>query len=237
MRKLYILTLIALVVCFGFGRLHAQSFASITGTVTDQTGAVVSNVSILLENSSTGDQYKATTNAEGSYTISKVKPGPGYQITFRQAGFEPLVITGLYLNVNTTRTQDGKLVVGSEQQSVSVSATAESVTINTTDATVGNNFEVQDLNNLPIQIRDSPAALFTQQPGVTLDGSVTGARTDQSNVTLDGLEVNELATGNFGAIVGSAPVDSVLEFRGVTADPLVTAGEGGGGQYELVTRS
>ena len=237
MRKLYILTLIALVVCFGFGRLHAQSFASITGTVTDQTGAVVSNVSILLENSSTGDQYKATTNAEGSYTISKVKPGPGYQITFRQAGFEPLVITGLYLNVNTTRTQDGKLVVGSEQQSVSVSATAESVTINTTDATVGNNFEVQDLNNLPIQIRDSPAALFTQQPGVTLDGSVTGARTDQSNVTLDGLEVNDLATGNFGAIVGTAPVDSVQEFRGVTADPLFTAGEGGGGQYELVTRS
>ncbi|MBS1803855.1 MAG: carboxypeptidase regulatory-like domain-containing protein [Acidobacteria bacterium] len=237
MKKLYTLTLIALVFCLGISQLHAQSFASITGTVTDQTGAVVSNVSIVLENSGTGDEYKATTNSEGSYTISNVKPGPGYQITFKGEGFNPLVITGLYLNVNATRTQNGKLVVGGGQQSVTVSAATEAITINITDATVGNNFEVQDLNNLPVQFRDSPSALFTQQPGVTLDGSVTGSRTDQSNVTLDGLDVNDLATGNFGAIVGSAPVDSVQEFRGVSASPLSSAGEGGGGQYELVTRS
>ena len=102
---------------------------------------------------------------------------------------------------------------------------------------MGNNFQVQDLNNLPIANRDSPAALFTQQPGVTLDGAVTGARVDQDNVSLDGLDVNDSATGQFEAIVGNAPVDSVQEFRGVTAGQLSSAGEGGGGQYQLVTRA
>lgn len=237
MRKFRVLALIAFMLCLGLAQLKAQSFASITGIVTDQTGAVVPNINVLLQNPSTGVEYKAVTNAEGSYTISNVPPGPGYKISFNGAGFEPVEITGMYLNVNTTRTQNAKLAVGGGQQSVLVSATTESITIDTVDATVGNNFEVQDLNSLPIANRDSPSALFYQQPGVTLDGSVTGARTDQSNVTLDGLDVNDLATGQFGAIVGHAPVDSVQEFRGVSAGPLASAGEGGGGQYELVTRS
>lgn len=237
MRKFRALALVALVLCLGFGQLKAQSFASITGVVTDQTGAVVPNISVLLQNPSTGVEYKAVTNGEGSYTISNVQPGPGYKVSFSGTGFDPVVITGMYLNVSATRTQNAKLVVGGGQQSVQVSATAEAITIDTVDASIGNNFEVQDLNSLPIQNRDSPSALFYQQPGVTLDGSVTGARTDQSNVSLDGLDVNDLATGQFGAIVGRAPVDSVQEFRGVSAGPLASAGEGGGGQYELVTRS
>jgi len=236
-RLLYVLALLAFVVCVGSPRLQGQTFASITGTVTDSTGAVVPNVYVLLQNPSTGVDFRGSTNGEGSYTISNVPPGPGYKITLSGTGFEPVVITGMYLNVNTTRTQNARLTVGSSQQTVTVSATTEAITIDTVDATVGNNFEVQDLNNLPIQNRDSPSALFYQQPGVTLDGSVTGARTDQSNVSLDGLDVNDLATGQFGAIVGHAPVDSVQEFRGVSASPLSSAGEGGGGQYELVTRS
>ncbi len=236
-RLLYVLALLAFVVCVGSPWLQGQTFASITGTVTDSTGADVPNVYVLLQNPSTGVEFRGSTNGEGSYTISNVPPGPGYKITLSGTGFEPVVITGMYLNVNTTRTQNARLTVGSSQQTVTVSATTEAITIDTVDATVGNNFEVQDLNNLPIQNRDSPSALFYQQPGVTLDGSVTGARTDQSNVSLDGLDVNDLATGQFGAIVGHAPVDSVQEFRGVSASPLSSAGEGGGGQYELVTRS
>ena len=216
--------------------LRAQDVAAITGVVTDPTGAVVQGVSLTLENPSTSVSYKALTNSLGSYTIQNVQPGPGYKITFTAAGFKTEVVTGLYLNVNSTRTQNAKLTVGGSTQSVEVSAAADNVTLDSVDATVGNNFQVQDLNNLPIANRDSPAALFTQQPGVTLDGAVTGARTDQNNVTLDGLEVNDNATGQFEAIVGSAPVDSVQEFRGVTAGELSSAGQGGGGQFDLVTR-
>ena len=217
--------------------LRAQDVASLTGEVTDASGASIPGAQVELVNTTTGATYKAVTNGSGSYTLSNLPPGPGYKATFTAKGFRPVVISGIYLNVDATRTQNAKLPVGGDTQTVEVSASNENVTLNTTDATVGNNFEVQFLNDLPIANRDSPAALFTQQPGVTLDGAVTGARVDQTNVTLDGLEVNDNATGSFGTIVANAPVDSVQEFRGVTAGPLSSAGQGGGGQFELVTRS
>ncbi|HXR38712.1 MAG TPA: carboxypeptidase-like regulatory domain-containing protein [Terracidiphilus sp.] len=217
--------------------LQAQSVAAITGVVADQTGAVVPGATVTLENTETGVTYRTVTNGIGSYTINEVKPGPGYKITFTHAGFKPLAISGIYMNVDATRTQNARLTIGTDQETVQVSAVAENVTLDTTDATVGNNFQVQEMNDLPVENRDTPAALFYQQPGVTDQGAVTGARTDQSNVTLDGLEVNDNATGQFGAIVGTAPVDSVQEFRGVTAASLSSAGQGGGGQFELVTRS
>jgi len=217
--------------------LKAQDMASITGLVTDTSGAVIPGANVELVNTTTNSAYKAVTNEVGEYTIANVNPGPGYKLTFSRDGFQSVVISGVYLNVNATRTQNAKLPIGSTTQSVEVSASSENVTLNTTDATVGNNFEVQFLNELPVQNRDSPAALFYQQPGVTLDGAVTGARVDQTNVTVDGLEVNDEATGAFGAIVANAPVDSVQEFRGVTAGMLSSSGQGGGGQFELVTRS
>ena len=194
---------------------HAQDLASITGVVSDASGAVIANANIMLANDSTGVAYKAVSNSVGSYTIANVSPGPGYKITFTASGFKTVVITGIYLSETNTRTQDARLTVGAEAQTVEVSAAAENVTLNTTDATVGNNFQVSELNDLPVANRDSPAALFLQQPGVTVQGAVTGARTDQSNVTLHGLEMNDTASGQFGAIVGNAPVDSVQEFRGV----------------------
>jgi hypothetical protein len=217
-------------------QLRAQDVAGITGVITDPAGAVIPGVAVTLQNPSTGAVYTGVGNAEGSYTLNEIKPGPGYTITFTKDGFKPTTITGVYMNVDSTRTQNVKLSVGTVSQTVVVSATNQDVTLNTTDATIGNNFQVQDLNNLPVEDRSNPSALFYQQPGVTLSGAVTGAREDQTNVTLDGLEVNDEATGNFGNIVGNAPVDSVQEFRGVTAGPLSSAGQGGGGQFELVTR-
>jgi hypothetical protein len=217
--------------------LHAQDVASITGVVTDQTGAVLPGVDVTLENPQTGVKYTATTNSDGSYTINQVKPGPGYKIEFNHDGFSGTVFFGVYMNVDTTRTQNAKLALGKASETVQVSAASENVTLDTTDATVGNSFQVQVLNDMPIQNRSNPSALFVDQPGVTLDGAVTGARVDQSRVTVDGLDVNDMATGQFGTIIGSAPVDSVQEFRGVTAGELSSANGGGGGEFELVTKS
>jgi hypothetical protein len=230
--------LLLLVCAFGFQtKVRAQDVASMTGTVTDSSGATIAGIQVVLTNVTNGAKYKVVTNSAGSYSILNATPGPGYSATFSGSGFQSQGISGIYLNVGATRTQNVQLTVGAVVQSIEVSAANEGVTLNTTDATVGNNFEVQFLNDLPIANRDSPAALFTQQPGITLDGAVTGARVDQDNVTLDGLDVNDNETGNFGAIVANAPVDSVQEFRGVTAGPLSSAGEGGGGQFDLVTRS
>ncbi len=216
---------------------HAQDLASITGVVSDSSGAVIPGAGVLLANDSTSASYKAVTNSVGSYSIANVAPGPGYKITFTATNFKTVVITGIYLSVSNTRTQNAKLTIGPASQTIEVSAASENVTLNTTDATIGNNFQVKELNDLPVEDRSNPTALFYQQPGVTLDGAVTGSRTDQSNVTLDGLEVNDNATGEFGVIVGNAPVDSVQEFRGVVGDPLSNEGQGGGGQFDLVTKS
>src|SRR5947207_1880495 len=188
--------------------LKAQDVASVTGVVTDATGAVIPGTRVVLLNTATNLSYTAETNAIGSYTIVNVPPGPGYRISFSRDGFTPSVVTDVYLNVNTTRTQNARLTVGSTIQTVEVSAASETITLNTTDATVGNNYEVQMVNELPVQIRDSPAALFSIQPGATSDGAITGARVDQNNVTLDGLDVNDMATGQFGVVTDKATEDS-----------------------------
>jgi hypothetical protein len=232
--------LLVFVVVFAV-QLNAQDHSAIAGTVTDPTGAVVPGVQVTLTNPSTGSAYRAVTSSLGAYMIQNVSPGPGYKITFEGAGFKPVTITDLYLNVSATRTQNAQLVVGAAAQSVEVSAATQNVTVDTTDATIGNNFEVEMVNQLPVQIRDTPAALFTMQPGVSEDSngehSVTGARTDQSHVTLDGLDVDDRGTGQFGIVTGNAPVDSVQEFRGVTAGQTANFDSGGGGQFQLVTKS
>ncbi len=105
------------------------------------------------------------------------------------------------------------------------------------------------VHELPIEARESPTALLDLLPGVvdtnsgnddnggSREGAVTGARTDQSNVTLDGLDVNDFSTGQAFATVGDAPVDSIQEFGAQTANPLSASGRGSGGEVELVTKS
>jgi hypothetical protein len=217
--------------------LTAQDTASIVGTVTDATGAAVSGATVVLTDSATGKSYSTVTSSTGSYTFANVTPGPGYKETVSRPGFQTTVLTDLYLNVSATRTQNVKLAIGAVSETVSVSGANQTVTLDTTDASVGNNFQVQYLNDLPVQFRDSPTALFQDQPGVTSAGSATGARTDQTRVTLDGLDVNDQAYGSAFAVVGNAPVDSVQEFRGTVAGMLSSAGAGGGAQFDLVTKS
>jgi len=240
--------LIALFSCSLY--LVAQDTASVVGTVTDATGAVVPGASIELANPATGKVYKAVTGKNGSYTLDSIIPGPGYKETVSRDGFLTVVLSDIYVNVASTRTQNVKLAVGSVAVTIEVSAANQGETLNTTDASVGNNFQVQYLNELPVAMRDSPTALLAQQPGMTMDGSATGARTDQNRLTLDGLDVSDMASGailynassnpttsTLHTIIGNAPVDSVQEFRGTTAGALSSNGNGGGGQFDMITKS
>ena len=245
MRSKQFLTALALftvLVFLSLPQAFAQQLAAVTGTVTDPTGAAIPGVAVTIRSSSTGVTYKTVTNGAGVYTLSDVKPGPGYIITFSHSGFKTVSISGIYMNVAATRTQNAEMPVGSAVQTVKVSAASQNVTLDTTNATLGNNFQVQFLQDLPVENRDSPAVLFTQQPGVSSGGTssqigaTTGARVDQDRVTLDGLDVNDMATGQFGAIVANAPVDSVQEFRGVVAGDQAATNSGGGGHFQLVTK-
>jgi hypothetical protein len=226
--------------------VYAQTSATVNGVVTDPSGAVIPGVAVTISNPATGVRYDVKTDSAGSYRFSNVPPGPGYVMEFSGQGFAPYKVSDVYVNVANARTQNAKLQPGGTTVEVQVNDTA-AVTLNTTDASIGNNFQVSKLQDLPVQDRTSPGALFTLQPGITSSGATTGARTDQNNTTIDGLDVNDFATGNFvvttgnatnpHAITGDAPVDSIQEFRGTTSGFTADNGPGGGGQFQLVTKS
>ncbi|MGB6722126.1 MAG: carboxypeptidase-like regulatory domain-containing protein [Terracidiphilus sp.] len=242
MSALFVLA--SLPVCYG-----QEDVSGMTGEITDPSGAAVTNAVVILMNPTTGLKFTQTTNAAGVYRFSEIPPGQGYEARITSPGFAPLDIRNIYLTVATVRTQNAVLKVGGHTEAIEVTASNSEVTIDTTDATVGSTFDVQALNNLPVQQRNDPTALFTMQPGVTDTASVTGARVDQNDVTLDGLDVNDFATGgavqnNTGAgvftgfeIVGHAPIDSVEEFHADVAGVQASTGPSSGGQFQLVTKS
>lgn len=236
MKLLWSRILLFSILTFGATLAYAQTTAIVTGVVTDSLGAVMPGVSVTLSNPTTGVSYTVKTDSAGSYRVPNVPPGPGYTIEFTFQGFSPSKVDGIYVNVANSTTENAKLAPGSTLE-VKVTATGQGVTLDTTDASIGNNFQVSQLNNLPVYDRSSPAVLFTLQPGITLSGATTGARVDQTDTTVDGLDVNDFATGNFKSITANAPVDSVQEFRGTTAGFTADSGPGGGGQFQLVTRS
>jgi len=216
--------------------LKAQDNASMTGVVTDSTGAVIPGAAVVLTNAARGIRVETVTDNEGTYRFPNVPPAPGYKATFTHEGFASVEVSDIALLVASPRTQNAKLGAGSST-TLEVSASQNQVTINTTDASVGNSFDIELLNDLPVQARNTPAALFTLQPGVTNSGSVTGSRTDQTSVTVDGMDVNDIATGQFGATVANIPIDATQEFRGTVAGLTANLGTGGGGQFQLVTKS
>jgi hypothetical protein len=210
------------------------------GVVTDSTGAVISGAKIVLSNKSVGNSYTQTTNKQGFYRFTNVPPNEGYTVIFSHDGFSTVQVDKINLAVGITRTQDAKLAAGSTE-TVNVSSGGE-VTLNTTDASVGNNIDVKLVNELPIQDRTGGiTTLFNLQPGVDDTrtgggGAVTGARIDQTSVTVDGLDVNDIASGATFAIIGTAPVDSVDQFSGTVAGLNPSLGTGSGGQFQLVTK-
>ena len=242
--RVLVFTMFLSLTCF----LSAQEVASLTGVVTDRTGAVIQGVSVRLVDTKTNANYATTTNAVGGYAFYKLLPGPDYKVTFDKVGFERLTVSNIYLAVGATHTQNAELEIGQVTESVEVSAADSAVSLDTTDTVIGNNVDMRMVHELPIIARESPTALLDFQPGVidtnvrnddngSREGAVTGARGDQNNVMLDGLDVNDFATGQAFATVGNAPVDSVQEFRVETANPLAATGRGAGAQVQLVTKS
>jgi hypothetical protein len=226
--------------------MYSQQVSSVTGVVLDSTGAAIPGADVKLTDTQTGFTQSTKTNQSGVYLFVSVKPGSGYLLSFNAEGFKTLMITDVTLGVGVTETRNATLEVGAISISVVVEATGEG-TLNTTDASIGNVIGTRSLVDLPVAIRNSPAALMSLQPGVVGDnigttainrvGSVTGARADQGNITIDGIDANDQATGQAFSTVGNAPIDSIQEFRSVSANPAANEGRSSGAQIELVTKS
>ena len=230
--------------------LSAQDVASLTGVVTDKTGAAIADVDVKVVDTKTNASYEVKTDSVGSYTFQKLQPGPGYTLSFSKEGFDTVAIMGVYLAVSSTHTQNAQLQVGKVSETVEVNGEGSQVTLDTTDTTIGNNFDIGMVHNLPVIFRDSVASLAQFQPGVAVaantladdpnnsrTGAVTGSRIDQGNITLDGVDVNDFSTNQAFAATANAPVDSIQEFRSETANPLSAEGRGSGEQIVLVTKS
>jgi Carboxypeptidase regulatory-like domain len=231
------------VVCFA---QTTSSTSAVTGTVTDAQGAVIAGATVTLVDAKTSQERTTTTNDRGVYLFAQVPPGQGYTLKFSATGFESLDLAGIALGVGITETHNAQLTAGQVTANVVVTAEA-GATLNTTDASIGNVIDERRLKELPIQIRSSPAPLIGLQPGVVGNnvgtaatnrvGSVTGSRADQGNITVDGIDANDQATGQAFATTGNAPIDAIQEFRTVTANPAASEGRSSGGQIELVTKS
>jgi len=240
-----VLATILLSVTLGF----AQSNSGVTGIVTDSAGAVVPGATVTLTDTKTGTAQTTTTSDQGSYVFNNIRPGTGYKLSFEKQGFQTFVINSVQLGIAKTETQNAQLTAGQVTETVQVTSTSGDATLNTTDATTGNIIGQRQLRELPIQIRGTPAALIGLQPGAVgsnvfagatggnRTGSVTGSRADQGNITVDGIDANDQTTGQAFNTVANAPIDSIQEFRAVTAGFQASQGRSSGGQIELTTNS
>src|SRR5262249_4390669 len=143
-----------------------QEVAGLTGTVTDKTGAVVPDATVKLVDTRTNSSFESKTSSLGAYNFVKLNPGPGYKLTVSKDGFETLTVADIYLAVGGTHTKDVQLEVGRVTDVVEVSGAGAAVALNTTDATIGNYFDMRSVQELPVQVRDNPTALLGLQPGV-----------------------------------------------------------------------
>jgi Carboxypeptidase regulatory-like domain/TonB-dependent Receptor Plug Domain len=223
----------------------AQSTSQLNGSVTDPSGASVAGAKITLTNPATGLQRTTTSNAAGLYQFVDVPPGD-YRLEVNATGFARYHAAKVTLVVSTPSTIPIRLWVAGVAESVTVEA--ETPLINRSDASLGNVVEQDQIAELPIAGRNV-VELLSLQPGVaylgdnlnattdTRSGAVNGVRSDQSNVTLDGIGVNDQNNGYAFTSVLNAPPDSVEEFRVTTSNSNADTGYSSGAEVALVTKS
>lgn len=236
MKKLRGVVLGVLFLLVGSFPLRAQQFSAVSGVVSDSSGGVISGVTVELSNEQLGLHLTTTTNDLGFYQFLRQTPAQGYSLTFTKDGFAKLSVSNITLGASTTETRNVSLEVGAVTQSISVEAAGEA-TLNTTDATIGNVIDARAVSELPIQFRLDAANLMQLQAGVNDAGSITGARSDQGNITLDGLDINDQATGQAFSSTIPVSVDALQEVRTVTAGETADYGRSSGGGINLVTKS
>ncbi len=216
---------------------------SLTGTVADPSGAVIPGATISIVNTQTGAARDAVSDTQGRYTMQQLTPGT-YRLTAKSPGFADLVIDSFDLLVNQPKTLAITFEkVGATKTTIEVAATTSQV--NTTDASLGNAIGGTAIVELPFFARNV-VNLLQFQPGVTStgggstderDGAVNGGRSDQSNVSLDGVDVNDQNARTAFTSVLRVTLDSVEEFRTTTSNGSVDVGRGSGADVSLVTKS
>jgi len=247
------LTVLSAAFLFSTRSAWAQATTSLRGAVTDPSNAAIPNATVRLTNIDTNLQRTTTTDQQGSYVFAQVVPGH-YTLDVSASGFSNFEQKGFELLVNLPATINVRMKVGAATATVEV--TGQTPLLNTTNASQGNALSGGQISQMPLYGRNV-AALLSLQPGVvtttnrndsamndTRSGSVNGAHSDQNNITLDGVDVNDQSGGAaIGDAAGAAfatvlpvTVASVQEFRVTTSNFGAAQGYSEGAQTALVTK-
>lgn len=245
--------------CFFAPRVAAQATntGTIVGTISDPTGRMVPDANITLTDEATNSARTTQSNVTGQYLFTDVPPGI-YDLQVGKSGFELTRYHGQTVNVGTQTTINVKLRVGTETQTIEV--TAEGTQLQTLNATLGNALDEESIQALPSLLHD--AGTFVElQAGVSPDGSVAGAVVDQSTFMLDGGNNSNDMDGSMSVYTSSfagdptggaggqnggtaagptgvipTPQDSIEEFKVNTAGQTADFNSSAGAQVEVVTK-
>jgi hypothetical protein len=222
--------------------VNAQSGTTgINGTVTDQNGAAVPGATVKISNPATGFARDMTTDTDGKFNFPGLQPA-SYRLEIEAANFKKLVNANVQALVDKPIDITLALEPGDVSAVVDVTSNTIESVVNTQDASIGNNFVPKQITELPTNL-GRVTDLLSLQPAVTREGYVAGGRSDQANVLLDGVDINDQQTGGRSAqfqttqdTVLRSTVESVEEFRITTTNANANLGRSSGAQISLITR-
>ncbi len=223
-----------------------QAASSLTGTVSDPTGAVVPGAKAILIHVDTGVTRETTTSSRGIYVFAQLASGI-YRLTVTQAGFKTAVHDRVIVRVASAVPLDVSLELGAVTETVEVEAVTAA--INTRDASMGTAFTGLQVEQIPMEGRNVVGLLSLQAGAVFIpgsaglaeedsrSGSIFGSRSDQTNVTLDGVDVNDPQFNYAYTSALRMTLDSLAEFRVTTTNYNADLGRSSAAQVSLVTKS
>ena len=244
LRKLWLVPVLLLPCC---NTLRAQELAaSLSGTVTDPSGAVVSDATVsITANGTKGAAKTVQTDHSGNYTATNLPAGT-YTVTVTAPGFKSYTADNLTVFVAQKRTLNAPLQTGSVDQTVTVQE--NSVQIETTSSSQSGTISGTQVRELELSNRNFEQ-LVTLQPGVVSglgdetgfglnNGttiSVNGARTGANNWTVDGADIND--SGSNGTLLNVPSVDAIQEFTLERGSYDAGFGRSGGAQVVVATKA
>jgi carboxypeptidase family protein/TonB-dependent receptor-like protein len=233
---------------FSASLLHAQvDTGSISGTVTDASGAVLKGATVTLTNEGTSAELTTTTGDSGTYTFSPVRIG-NYTVSASAGGFQKTTQKNLTVNVGANLLANFTLKPGAVSETVEVTSTTPQ--LQTQDASVGQVVDARNVNNLPLNGRNftflaqTVAGVNTPQAdtrGNAASGAfaANGNRPAQNNYMLDGIDNNSDTVDflNGTNFVVLPPVDAVQEFKVQTTDFSAEYGRSGAAVLNATIKS
>jgi hypothetical protein len=206
---------------------------SLTGTVTDEAGAVIPGAEITLTNEATGVKFTVRTNEVGSYTFANLSPGR-YTLSAQMTGFSPVQMTGLTVTVAQFARADVQMKIGVVTERVEVAAKVG--VVETERPTLSSVITHTQITELPFNGRYDLSGLIALAPGVQRGGRFTsgGFFTGGLNVVVDGAVNLDMQNG--GPSAATPTFDSIEEFRLITNTASAEYSHGTA-QLIVVTRS